>query len=60
MEYTERSARLRITRNGGSFKGSKIYFKRPGLKVLSAIDYLVNHLNYFWNPLEEEQEGNNG
>ena len=59
MEYNEQSARLRITRNGGKFKGQSILVKKPGLKLLSAIDYLVNYQQYNWNPIEElEGESN--
>jgi hypothetical protein len=49
-DYTEKSARARITRNGGKFKGKQIVIVRAGLKVLSAIDYLVNEHRYSWIP----------
>jgi YD repeat-containing protein len=47
MEYDEKSARLRVTRNGGKFKGKGIIIKRAGIKVLGAIDYLINKHKYF-------------
>jgi len=49
-DYTEQSARERISRNGGSFKGKQIVIARTGLKVLSAIDYLVSKHRYSWMP----------
>ena len=38
-----------ITRNGGYVDSDKrITMARPGLKVLSAIDYLVNYHKHVW------------
>jgi hypothetical protein len=48
MEYTELSAKMRITRNRGKIAGKKIIHKSPGLKLLSAIDYLTNKHRYYW------------
>ena len=59
MEYDEKSARERVTRNGGKITQGIITVKRPGLKVLSAIDYLMNHCKgYYWFPATED--GGNG
>lgn len=37
-----------ITRNGGVVADKVISRIQPGLKVLSAIDYLVNYHRYVW------------
>ena len=55
MDYTEQSAKSRVTRNGGKISGAHIHIKRPGLKVLSAIDYLEKKHGYFW--IKEEADG---
>ncbi|MHC4640092.1 MAG: hypothetical protein ACYS32_00505 [Planctomycetota bacterium] len=54
MEYDEASAKFRVTRNGGKFKGKQITIKRAGIKVLGAIDYLVNKHKYFRVQQEEK------
>ncbi len=54
-DFTEQSARKRITRKGGSFKGRQIVIARAGLKVLSAIDYLVKYHKYVWTPNSGEK-----
>lgn len=37
-----------ITRNGGNVADKVISRVKPGLKVLSAIDYLVNYHRHVW------------
>lgn len=56
-KFNELSAKRCITRNGGVVKGRTIYHKKPGLKVLSAIDYLVNNHKHLWRMGEEEPDG---
>lgn len=51
-KWTEQSACATVTRNGGKIKGRVISTKKAGLKVLSAIDFLVNHKDYFWSGTE--------
>ena len=50
--WTVESAKACIQRNGGHVSGGllvgQIRCNRPGLKVLSAIDFLVNHHKYIW------------
>ena len=48
MEYTEESAKVRILNNKGQIRGTLIYHKQPGLKILGAIDYLVHYHGYMW------------
>ena len=44
-----KQAKDRIKRNGGKIGSQKnIYFRDPGLKVLAAIDCLVNYGGYNW------------
>lgn len=40
------SAKKAIERNGGKIKGKVIYFPKAGIKMLGAIDYLVNYCGY--------------
>lgn len=47
-KHTRETATRTITNTGGRIKGRFIFHKRPGLKVLSAIDYMVNHLQCVW------------
>jgi hypothetical protein len=47
-KFTEYSAKKIITRNRGTVKGRNIHINNPGLKVLSAIDFLINHHEYHW------------
>jgi hypothetical protein len=35
-----------ITRNGGNVTGNQIRVVSPGLKMMSAIDFLVNYCHY--------------
>jgi len=38
-----------INRNGGKISTEKkITIKAPGIKILGAIDFLVNHCGYTW------------
>lgn len=46
--FTPESAYELITRNGGKIVDKRIHYKSPGLKILSAIDYLVNHCKHSW------------
>ena len=48
MKWTEDSAKKKIISNGGTVKGKQIAHSHPGLKLLGAIDYLVNHHKYTW------------
>jgi len=41
-------AEYRIVSNGGKINGSVIVFSKPGLKILSAIDFLVAKHGYIW------------
>lgn len=45
---SKEEAEKRITTNGGKINGSVIVFSKPGLKILSAIDFLVNKHKYTW------------
>lgn len=47
MKYDLKSAIAQVTRNGGKISGKRIIHKSPGLKVLSAIDYLEKH-GFYW------------
>ena len=47
-KFTVKSATARIENNGGKIGGKVIDIEKPGLKVLSAISYLVNHEGYSW------------
>ena len=47
-EYTVETARACIERNGGKCGAKSISHPAPGLKVLGAIDYLVNRHGYTW------------
>lgn len=38
--FTIASAKSMITRNGGKIEGKQIIIKQPGIKILSAIDFL--------------------
>lgn len=48
MKYTEGIAIRRLMRNGIAVRGHTIYGESAGLKLLGAIDFLVNHLEYIW------------
>ena len=48
MKFDFISAKQMISRNGGKIKGNRIFKARAGLKVLSAIDFLVNHCGMIW------------
>lgn len=52
QKYTIRSASKRIERARGKVKGvgktKNITCSMPGLKILGAIDFLVNHHHYYW------------
>lgn len=37
-----------IERNNGKVGGKVIEIEKPGLKVISAISFLVNHHGYNW------------
>ncbi len=45
-KWSEESARSMIERNGGKCGHKKVYHPSPGLRVLGAIDYLVNYCHY--------------
>lgn len=45
-KFTVESAIARIERQGGKVGGNTIQIKSPGLKVWSAIDFLVNFHKY--------------
>jgi hypothetical protein len=49
-KWTATTARSCITRNKGTIAGKQIGFNKgwPGLKVLGAVDYLVNHCGFTW------------
>lgn len=47
-KYTVEAASEVIHRNGGLIKDKTIIHKAPGLKVLGAIDFLVNHNKFIW------------
>lgn len=47
-KWTVETAAETITRKGGKISGGRIVCSSPGLKVLSAIDYLVNHHKLVW------------
>jgi len=51
---SKEEAERAITFNGGKINGSVIVFSKPGLKILSAIDYLVNKHHYIW--IQKEQK----
>lgn len=50
------TARLIIERTGGKIDGGKITHPSPGLKVLGAIDYLVNYCKYVWSVHQKVQK----
>ena len=52
--FTPESAVARIIRCGGKMKGRSIQLKRPGLKCLGAIDYMVNYRGHQWVKNREE------
>ena len=45
-KYTEEKARQMISKNGGSVGAKTVNVRLPGIKVLGAIDYLVNYHGY--------------
>lgn len=47
-QYTEKEAKSKLTRNGAKIRGKRITILEPGLKLLGAIDYLVNKHKYSW------------
>ena len=47
-KWTVLKAISMINRNGGHVGEKMIRHQNPGLKVLGAIDYLVNHHGYTW------------
>jgi len=47
-KYTVESAVAVITGNGGKVEKGVIRHSSPGLKLLSAIDYLVNNHKFIW------------
>ena len=46
MRWTLETARQKLERNGGRVTAGFVTHPRPGLKLLGAIDYLVNHCGY--------------
>lgn len=47
-KWSVASATACVERNGGKVGVKQVSHDTPGLKVLSAIDYLVNHCGYMW------------
>jgi len=47
MKWDIESARTTILRNGGKIVDKKIIINSPGIKILGAIDYLINYCGYF-------------
>jgi hypothetical protein len=45
-EWTIESAKRCIERNKGKIKDKKITIAKLGIKVLGAIDFLINYHNY--------------
>jgi hypothetical protein len=43
-----KDAEKRIVANGGKVGGKVIEFDKPGLKMIGAISFLVNHHGYHW------------
>ena len=56
MDYTMSTAKDMICRTGGSVRGTTIHHKRPGIKVLGAIDYLVNYCKHNWTHQEDTKK----
>ena len=54
-KWTEQTARKMIERNGGKIRENSITIPRCGIKVLGAIDYLVNHRRYFWSATDRRK-----
>jgi len=55
-KFSVTSAQDLISRTGVKVSGNLISHKRPGLKVLSAIDYLCNYCKHIWaQPVEEAE-----
>ena len=49
MKYTSiKQAEQMIERNEGKIGGKVIEADKPGLKVIGAISFLVNHHGYMW------------
>ena len=48
MRYTVEKARAKIENNGGKVGSKQVRHTHPGISVLGAIDYLVNHCGYTW------------
>lgn len=46
MRWTKDEAIAAIRRNGGTVSDKGITIPRAGIRVLGAIDYLVNHCGY--------------
>ena len=44
--YSVEKAREMVEKNGGKCGVKTVRHSCPGIKVLGAIDYLVNHCNY--------------
>lgn len=49
MKFTTHEAVQKIVSNGGKVGGTVIDIEKPGLKILSAISFLVNHCGYVWS-----------
>lgn len=56
MKYNEHSATRRLMRNGINVRGTNVYAVpgTVGIKLLGAIDYLVDRCNFTW--IKEEQK----
>jgi len=55
MDYDIYTAKARINRNGGRIKGKQIFHRQPGLKLLGAIDYLVNYHKFSFFKVEPKK-----
>jgi len=47
-QHTTSTAKAMIERNRGAVRGKNIKIASPGIKVLGAIDFLVNHRGFRW------------
>jgi hypothetical protein len=45
-KWSVEKARSFISRNGGTVTGKGVFHPAPGLKVLGAMDYLINHAGF--------------
>lgn len=55
ITYTMTTAKDMITKTGGTVSGNVIRHKRPGIKVLGAIDYLVHNCKHIWQHDTEKE-----